>query len=504
MTDLRRQVAVCLDAMGLVLPREDGGDLNLRSPTDAEEVADLHTTSETETGRSFASLQRARPGWAALPAPRRGQVLRVFSERLRMHQSALARLITLETGKVMAEALGEVQQAIDRCDFSVGLSRQLHSLVNAPERLEHKAFECWHPFGVCGVITAFDAPVAVWARHAALALVCGNGLIWKPSMKAPLSAYAAHGLLHAVLVETEPDFAEIAQLWIGGPEQGARLVDHPAVRLISATGSTEMGRAVAVRCADQFKRGIVESGGNHAAIVRPSADLALATREIVCAAVGTSGQRCATLRRVFIHSDIYDELVARLKAAYANLHVGHPAEPGTQIGPLIDAAAYAAMAAALADCAQRGNRVTGGQRLNAELLPRAYYVRPALVETETQHATMLTETFAPILYLQRVDDLGEAIALSQAVAHGMSCCIFTGSLHEAEQFMSQAGSECAVANVNAGTSGAEIGGASGGEDGSGGGREADSDAWKNYMRRTIHTVNRSAALPLAQGPRFDV
>ena len=504
MTDLRRQVATCLDRMGLALAPGAASDLTLRSPIDAQALAELCTTNEGGMVCSLQVLQGVQPGWAALPASRRGQVLRVFSERLRAHRSSLAQLITLETGKVTAEAIGEVQEMIDMCDFGVGLSRQLHGLVIPPKRLEHRISESWHPFGICGVISAFNLPVAFWAWNAVLALVCGNGLIWKPSEKAPLSAFAEHGLLRLVLAEAEPDFVDISQLWIGGHEQGSWLVEHPAVRLISAAGSTQMGRAVALRCAAQFKRGIFKLGGNNAVIVRPSADLALAARSIVFAAIGTSGQRCTTLRRAFIHSSVYEQLVVRLKTAYADLHIGHPAENGTQMGPLIDGAAYLAMAAALAECAKRGNRVTGGQRLNADLLPRAFYVRPALVETEVQHDTMIAETFAPILYLQRVDDLDEAIALNNAVAHGLSSCIFTNSLREAERFTSLSGSDCGIANVNVGTSDADIGRAFSGEKDSGGGCEAGSDTWKNYMRRATSTMNFGAELPLAQGVRFDL
>ncbi len=492
--------------MELRLPSASAGGVTVHSPIDAQPLAEVHAASVADMAASLQALQQVRPAWSALPPLRRGQLLRAFADRLRQHRQPLARLVTLETGKVAAEALGEVQDMIDICDFGAGLSHQLQGLADdlviASERPAHEMRESWHPFGICGVLSAFDAPVAVWARNAVLALVCGNGLIWKPSEKAPLCALAAHGLLQTTLAAAEPDFIEIAQLCLGGQEQGAWLVEHPALRLISAAGSSAMGRVVGARCAAQFKRTMLELSGNDAAIVRPSANLELAAHAIVSAAVGTSGQRCTTLRRAFIHADVYEQLVGRLKTAYAGLRIGHPAEAGVQMGPLIDAAAYAAMAGALAASAQRGSRVSGGGRLMAELLPQAFYVRPALVETESQHDTMLAETCAPILYLQRVDDLDEAIALTNAAVHGRSSCIFTESRYEAERFMSQSGSDCDIVNVNAGTSGAGIAGTFGGENDIGSGRQARSDAWKAYMRRITNKVNFGAGLPLAQGDRL--
>ncbi len=486
MNDSHRQVAASFDLMGLAGVSGDSDAATLRSPIDAQPLGEVRITSEEAAQRSLQALQRVQPGWAAMTASRRAQVLRVFAGRLRTHQATMAQLITLETGKVTAEARHEVQKTIDLCNFGVGLARQPHGLGVASERPEHQVFERWHPFGLCGVIGPFDEPVAFWARHAVLALVCGNGLVWHPSEKAPLSALAAHGLLRAALEEAEPAFVDIAQLWIGGTAHSGRLIEHPAVRLISAAGRAEALREMAARCAAQFKRGLFTLGSNHAAIVRPSADLVLAAREVVSAAIGGSGQQSSTLRRVFIHSRVYDELVAKLKAAYAALHIGHPAEDGTQVGPLIDGAAYDAMASALADCAQRGNRTTGGGRLNADLLPRAYYVRPALVETDRQHHTMTTTTCAPILYLQRVDDLDKAIALTHAVADESSCCIFTNSQQEAERFLSLASNRCAVTHVNIGSAGAETGGTVGGEN--------PSDAWKSHMRRTTHMMSFGSAL----------
>ncbi|WP_038210607.1 aldehyde dehydrogenase family protein [Xenophilus azovorans] len=502
------ELQALFDALGLTLPAaaaDAATAWSVRSPVDGALLAWLPRTGERAQQASAEAAAAAQSRWAALPAPARGQAVRAFGEQLRRHRDTLGRLVTLETGKITAEGRGEVQEMIDICDFALGLSRQLHGRVIASERAEHKMLETWHPFGVCGVISAFNFPAAVWSWNAALALVCGNAVVWKPSEKAPLSALAAHGLLLRALGEAVPGHEAVAQLWLGGREAGEALVAHPAVRLVSATGSTGMGRAVGVACAQHFKRSILELGGNNAAIVRPSADLALAARAIVFAAAGTAGQRCTTLRRAFVHPDVYEPLRERLQRAYTSLRVGHPAAGGTLVGPLIDGAAFEAMQRTLAECRDvHGNRVWGGERVAVPGCEGGFYVRPALVETEVQHAAMLRETFAPILYLQRVAALEEAIALNNAAAHGLSSCIFTESLREAEQFMSQAGSDCGIANVNIGTSGAEIGGAFGGEKDTGGGRESGSDAWKGYMRRATNTINYGRALPLAQGVRFEV
>ncbi len=393
---------------------------------------------------------------------------------------------------------------IDICDFAVGLSRQLHGLTIASERPQHAMRETWHPFGVCGVISAFNFPVAVWAWNAALALVCGNAVVWKPSEKTPQCALAVQALLDRVIEAAAPEHAGIATVLCGGRQLGERLVAHPDVRLVSATGSTRMGREVGIACAGQFKRSILELGGNNAAIVAPSADLSLTLRAMTFAAAGTAGQRCTTLRRAFIHADLFGTVREQLTEIFARLPVGDPLEAGTLVGPLIDRAAGDNMANALASCRAQGNAVHGGERLLADRYPHACYMRPALVVTDTQHDTMLTETFAPILYLMPYTSLEEAIALNNAAAHGLSSCIFTESLREAERFLSSAGSDCGIANVNIGTSGAEIGGAFGGEKATGGGRESGSDAWKGYMRRATNTINYGDALPLAQGIRFDL
>ncbi len=500
------QVTEIFRRIGVALPSTDGAGLLVRSrsPIDGAELARLPVIPRDAMASSVQRLKGAQPAWARLPAPQRGELLRQYGLLLRRHKAALGQLVTLETGKILQEGLGEVQEMIDICDYAVGLSRQLFGLVIASERPEHKMLETWHPFGICGVISAFNFPVAVWAWNAALALVCGNAVVWKPSQKTPLCAVAVHGLLRQVLEASAPPFGDVSQLWLGEAEEGQALVEHPDIRLVSATGSTAMGRAVGQACARQFKRAILELGGNNAAVVCASADLDLALRAMVFAAVGTAGQRCTSLRRAFIHEAVYDPLVERLKQAYASVAIGDPREAGTLVGPLIDGRAGEAMQAALAECRALGNAVTGGEHVLQDRFPGACYVRPALVETGEQHAVMLRETFAPILYLCRFSDLDEAIALNNAARHGLSSCIFTDSLREAERFTSHLGSDCGIANVNIGTSGAEIGGAFGGEKDTGGGRESGSDAWKSYMRRATNTVNYGRTLPLAQGIRFDL
>lgn len=498
----------CWHALGLPKPWRDGAaaahGLPLRSPIDGEVFGHLPACDIEQADARIVRAHEAQTAWALIPAPRRGEVVRRFGEVLREHRTTLGTLVSLEAGKILQEGIGEVQEMIDICDFAVGLSRQLHGLTIASERPQHAMRETWHPFGVCGVISAFNFPVAVWAWNTALALVCGNAVVWKPSEKTPLCALAVQGLLDRVIEGAAPEHAGIATVLCGGRELGRHLVEHPAVRLVSATGSTRMGKEVGMGCAARFKRTILELGGNNAAIVAPSADLRLAIRAMTFAAAGTAGQRCTTLRRAFVHVDCFEAVRDQLIEVFGRLPVGDPLEPGTLVGPLIDRAAGDSMANALASCRAQGNTVHGGERVLADRYPQACYVRPALVITDTQHDTMLTETFAPILYLMPYTSLEEAIALNNAAEHGLSSCIFTESLREAERFLSAAGSDCGIANVNIGTSGAEIGGAFGGEKATGGGRESGSDAWKGYMRRVTNTINYGDALPLAQGIRFDL
>jgi aldehyde dehydrogenase (NAD+) len=391
---------------------------------------------------------------------------------------------------------------IDICDYAVGLSRQLFGLTLATERPEHRMMETWHPLGVVGIVTAFNFPVAVWSWNAAIALVCGDACVWKPSEKTPLTALAVQALFERACAAFGEAPAGLCSLVIGGREVGEVLVDHPKVPLISATGSTEMGRAVAPRLARRFARALLELGGNNALIVAPSADLDLALRGAAFAAMGTAGQRCTSLRRLFVHEACCDAFLPRLRAAYASVRVGDPREAGVLVGPLIDGQAFARMQAALAEAREAGGQVTGGERVAGA--PEAFYVRPALVEMPEQAEIVRRETFAPILYVMRYRELDEAISRQNDVAQGLSSSIFTHDLREAELFISARGSDCGIANVNIGPSGAEIGGAFGGEKETGGGREAGSDSWKAYMRRATNTLNFGRSLPLAQGVSFDL
>jgi aldehyde dehydrogenase (NAD+) len=445
--------------------------------------------------------------WRNIPAPRRGELVRLLGEELRSAKDELAELITIEAGKIVSEARGEVQEMIDICDYAVGLSRQLYGLAIATERPGHRMMETWHPLGVVGVITSFNFPVAVWAWNAAIALVCGDALVWKPSEKTPLTALATQALLDRAIARFGNAPKGLCALAIGGRELGERLVDDRRVALVSATGSTAMGRIVGPRVAQRFARSLLELGGNNAAIVCPSAPLDLAVRAIAFAAMGTAGQRCTTLRRLIVHESVYDQLIGRLSLAYASAPVGDPREGKTLIGPLIDKASYDAMQKALDEAVAIGGKVYGGQRLLAQERPDAYYARPALVElVELVEPAPVArrETFAPILYAMKYRDLDEALQMQNDVSHGLASSIFTTDLREAERFLSAEGSDCGIANVNIGPSGAEIGGAFGGEKETGGGREAGSDAWKAYMRRATNTINYSSALPLAQGVVFDV
>jgi aldehyde dehydrogenase (NAD+) len=506
-SSLAAEAEAILGSFGVAREALRGGDLAVHSPIDGARLADVTSIASSQARRAAEAAHEAFLAWRAVPAPRRGELVRLFGEELRANKDALGRLVTIECGKILSEGLGEVQEMIDVCEFAVGLSRQLHGLTIASERAEHRMMEVWHPLGVVGIISAFNFPVAVWAWNAALALACGNALIWKPSEKTPLTALATQALFERACGR----FAQaggavpprLSTLLIGGRDIGEALVDHPLVPLVSATGSTAMGREVAPRLARRFARAILELGGNNAAIVCPSADLDLTVRAVAFSAMGTAGQRCTSLRRLFVHDAVYGQLVPALKRAYGGVSVGDPLDPHMLVGPLIDEAAFAAMQAALDAARSDSGAVTGGERLQiggAE----AFYVRPALVETPTQTELVLRETFAPILYVMRVSSLDEAIALNNAAPQGLSSSIFTNDLREAEIFLSARGSDCGIANINIGPSGAEIGGAFGGEKETGGGRESGSDAWKAYMRRATNTINFGSALPLAQGVRFEI
>ncbi|WP_151634555.1 L-piperidine-6-carboxylate dehydrogenase [Noviherbaspirillum aerium] len=494
-----------LASLGVGLESYQGEDLHGRSPIDGAMMASLRADMPRETEDKIARAHAAFLQWRNVPAPRRGELVRLLGEELRANKEALGRLVTMEAGKILQEGLGEVQEMIDICDFAVGLSRQLYGLTIASERPGHRMMETWHPLGVVGVISAFNFPVAVWSWNAALAFVCGNSVVWKPSEKTPLTAIAVQALFERAAARFGSDApAGLSALIIGGRDAGEMLADDSRVPLVSATGSTRMGRAVAERCARRMARSLLELGGNNAMIVAPSADLELATRAIVFSAVGTAGQRCTTLRRLFVHDSAYDTLVPRLKKVYETLAIGNPLEKGTLVGPLIDAAAHEAMRQALDAARAEGGKVHGGNRVQVAGCEGGHYVMPALVEMPEQTSVMHHETFAPILYVARYQSLEQAIAWNNAVPQGLSSSIFTTDIREAEIFMSASGSDCGIANVNIGPSGAEIGGAFGGEKETGGGRESGSDAWRAYMRRATNTVNYSHALPLAQGISFDI
>jgi aldehyde dehydrogenase (NAD+) len=482
--------------------RQDG-DRAIFTPIDGSEIARVKSDDSASTTAKIAHAHAAFDVWRKVPAPRRGELIRLLGEELRTHKEALGRLVTLENGKILQEGMGEVQEMIDICDFALGLSRQLYGLTIASERPGHRMMETWHPLGVCGVISAFNFPVAVWSWNFTLAIVCGDPVVWKPSEKTPLSALACQRLFERAAARFDGELpGHLLQILIGDKAVGKTLVDDSRVALLSATGSCRMGREVAPRVAARFGRALLELGGNNAMIAAPSADLALAERAVTFSAVGTAGQRCTTLRRLIAHEDIHDSLVARLKKAYAGVPIGSPFEDGVLLGPLMDTRAYEAMQAALDSARAEGGTVTGGKRVLAEQYPNAYYVTPAIVEMPTQSEIVRQETFAPILYVMEYSDLDEAIATQNSVPQGLSSCIFTNDIREAELFLSSEGSDCGIANVNIGPSGAEIGGAFGGEKETGGGRESGGESWKAYMRRASNTINYSPDLPLAQGINF--
>ncbi|MEH8024314.1 aldehyde dehydrogenase family protein [Gallibacterium anatis] len=491
-----------MQAMGVDEQQYQQGNYKVRSPITGEQIGAINLDGKDAVDVKVKNAVAAFKAWRQVPAPRRGELVRILGEILREHKENLGALVSWEAGKIKQEGLGEVQEMIDICDFAVGLSRQLYGLTIASERPGHHMRETWHPLGVVGVISAFNFPVAVWSWNTALALICGNPVIWKPSEKTPLTAIACQALFEKALAKFGTDApAHLSQLLIGERDVGDALVSHPDVPLISATGSTRMGREVGPKVAARFGKSILELGGNNAMILTPSADLDLAIRGILFAAVGTAGQRCTTLRRLILHSSIRDEVVARIKKAYASVSIGHPLE-GNLVGPLIDQQSFDAMQSALERAKAAGGVVTGGERVLADVYPQAYYVKPAIVEMPVQHEVVKHETFAPILYVMSYDDFEQAIEMQNDVPQGLSSCVFTNNMREAELFLSDRGSDCGIANVNIGTSGAEIGGAFGGEKETGGGRESGSDAWKNYMRRQTNTINYSTELPLAQGINF--
>jgi len=481
-----------------------GEELVSVNPATGQSLGRVRISTAEDYERIVARAQEAFAAWRLVPAPARGEVIRRLGQTLREHKADLGLLVTLETGKIRSEGEGEVQEMIDMCDFAVGLSRQLAGLTLASERPEHRLFEQWHPLGPIGIITAFNFPVAVWAWNAAVAAVCGDTMLWKPSSETPLTAVAVQYLVHRAVASAGIDGlpAGVFNLAIGpGSELGERIAADRRLPLVSATGSCRMGRRIAEAVGRRLGRCLLELGGNNALIVTPSANLDLALRAVLFAAVGTAGQRCTTLRRLIVHESIARDFEMRLVAAYRSVPIGDPWEPGVLMGPLINPQAVEAMLQALeAAKAQGGEIVYGGHRLNRA----GNFVEPTLVQAHAEMAVVRQETFAPILYLLTYRTLDEALALHNGVDQGLSSAIFTENLREAEQFLSAAGSDCGIANVNLGTSGAEIGGAFGGEKDTGGGREAGSDAWKAYMRRQTCTVNYGRELPLAQGVKFDL
>jgi aldehyde dehydrogenase (NAD+) len=499
---LRARARRSLESCGADVPPSDGATVRARSPITGEELFEVPQAGREDVIAAIDRAARAFQEWRMVPAPARGAVVKRFAELLTEHKADVGELISIEAGKIPSEALGEVQEMIDICDFAVGLSRQLDGRTMASERRGHRLMETWHPLGVVGVISAFNFPAAVWSWNTAVALVCGDTVVWKPSPMTPLTAIASATLLDRAANDrgAPPDLNVV----VAADVDGARaLVDSPSVALVSATGSERMGREVAPRVAARMGRCLLELGGNNGAIVAPSADLDLAARGIVFAAAGTAGQRCTTMRRLIVHEDVANDLLGRLGEVFARLPIGDPLADGILVGPLITGNAYRAMVDALNQArSDAGAVLVGGNRREAAGHPDAYYVEPAVVRMPEQTALVQRETFAPILYAMTYRDLDEAIAMHNAVPQGLSSSIFTRDQREAERFLASNGSDCGIANVNIGTSGAEIGGAFGGEKSTGGGRESGSDAWRAYMRRATNTVNYSYELPLAQGVNF--
>ena len=503
---LKDTAAHLLKKMGVETKAYSTGTLKVFTPVDGSEIGKVTLDTLKTLDAKIAKAHDAFINWRVIPAPKRGELIRVFGEVLRENKEDLGKLVTLECGKILTEGLGEVQEMIDICDFAVGLSRQLYGLTIASERPQHKMQENWHPAGVVGVISAFNFPVAVWCWNFALAIVCGDSVIWKPSEKTPLTALACQALFEEAAKRFGSAPKNLSQLVMGKRDIGAKLVDDRRIPIISATGSTRMGQEVGPRVAARFGKSILELGGNNAMILTPTANQELALMATVFGAVGTAGQRCTSQRRLIVQKDIAAGFTARVKKAYASLDqkIGSPLEKNTLVGPLIDKASFDAMQAALKKAKAAGGKVTGGERVLKKEYPKAYYVTPAVVELPKQADCVRHETFAPIMYVMPYKTIDDAIHMQNDVPQGLSSCIFTNDVREAELFTSAAGSDCGIANVNLGTSGAEIGGAFGGEKETGGGRESGSDSWKAYMRRSTNTINYGSALPLAQGVTFDV
>jgi acyl-CoA reductase-like NAD-dependent aldehyde dehydrogenase len=500
--ELRVRARTALERCGAALPAAPANALAARSPITGDELFNVPAAGRPDVEAAIAAAKEAFATWRTVPAPARGALVKHLGALLAEHKEDVAELITIEAGKIPSEALGEVQEMIDICDFAVGLSRQLDGRTMPSERPGHRLMETWHPLGVVGVISAFNFPAAVWSWNAAIALVCGDTVVWKPSPMTALTAMACTALLDRAAAECDAP-ANVGVLAVADAEASQALVDSSDVALVSATGSERMGAAVAPRVAARFGRVLLELGGNNAAVVTPSADLELAARAITFAAAGTAGQRCTTMRRLIVHRDVADALLDRLVEIFGRLRIGDPFGDGTLVGPLINRGSYEAMRAALEEAVADGGTVlVGGGRRETAGHEDGYYVEPAIVGMRAQTDIVRRETFAPILYALTYHDFADAVALHNDVPQGLSSSIFTLDQREAERFMAADGSDCGIVNVNIGTSGAEIGGAFGGEKTTGGGRESGSDAWRAYMRRATNTVNYSDELPLAQGVSF--
>jgi aldehyde dehydrogenase (NAD+) len=474
------------------------------SPADGKKIGEVSSAYQSEYDSVIQKAQEAFSKWRMMPAPQRGEIVRQMGEAFRQHKAALGELVSYEMGKSLQEGLGEVQEMIDICDFAVGLSRQLYGLTMHSERPGHRMYEQYHPLGIVGIISAFNFPTAVWSWNAMIALVCGDVCVWKPSEKTPFCAIACHHIISEVLQKNNVPEG-VCNLIIGGREVGEWLAADSRIPLVSATGSTAMGRKVASVVGQRLGRTLLELGGNNAIIITPEADLDIAIRGAVFGAVGTAGQRCTTTRRLIIHESLYETVKQKLKGAYSQLRIGNPLDQQNHVGPLIDTDAVRRYVDAIEACKKEGGSfVVEGEVLQGDAFGSGCYVKPCIAEAKPHYRIVQEETFAPILYLLSYRDLDEAIAIQNGVPQGLSSSIMTLNMREAEQFLSAAGSDCGIANVNIGTSGAEIGGAFGGEKETGGGRESGSDSWKAYMRRQTNTINYSQSLPLAQGIKFDI
>lgn len=483
---------------------ETSAALDSYSPVDGKKIASVQITSKEAYEKVLEKAEEAFKIWRTVPAPKRGEIVRQMGDEFRKHKDDLGRLVSYEMGKSLQEGLGEVQEIIDICDFAVGLSRQLYGLSMHSERPSHRMYEQWHPLGIVGIITAFNFPAAVWGWNAMLAWVCGDVCIWKPSEKTPLTAVACQKIAEKVIKAN--NLPEGLSCLINGDRNiGEWMAHDERIPLISATGSTRMGKEVGKVVASRLGRSLLELGGNNAIIITPNADLKLAVVGAVFGATGTTGQRCTTTRRLIVHSSVYEQFKQQLVSAYAQLKIGNPLEDGIHVGPLIDTHAVKMYTAAIEQCKQQGGRfIVEGEVLSIPGYESGSYVKPCIAEVDSQLPIVMTETFAPILYLMKYDNLDDAIAIQNAVPQGLSSAIITSNMREMEAFLSAAGSDCGIANVNMGTSGAEIGGAFGGEKETGGGRESGSDAWKAYMRRQTSSINYGTDLPLAQGIKFDL